>query len=145
MDDNGLIFTLDAALGLVVLFIFIAAVAGANTSQLSSSPYTRLSHDVHDTLETMATYKTGAEGFTVLQNVAVILAVHNNDQTGINAAGQMAGEYLNRTLGGSKYNFTEVNQVNMTISANADMEDADNVAVGVRSYGEYIFKLYIWY
>jgi hypothetical protein len=44
----------------------------------------------------------------------------------------------------SKYNFTEMNQVNGTIAANADMEDADNVAVGVKSFDEYVFKIYIW-
>lgn len=144
MDDNGLIFTLDAALGLVILFILLAAVVSANNTPLSSSPHIRLSHDAQDTLETMAAYKTGPERFTVLQNVAQILAAHNNDQTGINEAGHAAEDYLNKTLGSAKYNFTEVSQVNNTIAANADMNDASNVAVGVRGCDEYIFKLYVW-
>lgn len=144
MDNKGFIFTLDAALGLVILFILLAAVVSANNTPLSSSPHIRLSHDAQDTLETMAAYKTWPEEFTVLQNVAAILVAHNNDKIGINEAGHAAGDYLNRTLGNAKYNFTEVNQVNSTIAANADMNDADNIAVGVRNCDNYMFKLYIW-
>jgi len=144
MDDNGFIFTLDAAMGLIILFILLAAVTSVNYSPLALSQQIRISHDAQDTLETMATYKKGPEGFTVLQNIATVLAAHNNDKTGIDETGQAAGEYLNKTLGSSKYNFTEVNQINGTIAANAYMKDADNVAVGVKIFDEYIFKLYIW-
>ena len=144
MDDKGIIFTMDAALGLIILFILLVAVAGINDSQLSSPPQIRLSHDAQDTLETMAIYKTGPGGFTVIQNVAAILAAHNNDKTGFDEAGQVAGAYLNQTLGNSKYNFTEDNQVNATIAANADMRDAGNIGVGVKSYQSYMFRLYIW-
>jgi hypothetical protein len=144
MDDKGVIFTLDAVLGLIILFILLAAVASLNDSQLSSPPQIRLSHDAQDTLETMAIYKTCPDGVTVVQNVAAILAAHNNDKTGIDEAGQAAGAYLNQTLGGVKYNFTEDNQVNATIAANADMKNAGNVGVGVKSYQSYIFRLYVW-
>lgn len=142
MDDKGFIFTIDAALGLIVIFIVLAAVVSVNDSQLSQSQQIRISHDAQDTLETMATHKTGPEGFTVLQNVAAILTAY--DKSGIDEAGQVAGEYLNKTLGSAKYNFAEVNQINSTIAANADMKDANNVAVGVKSCGDYTFKLYIW-
>ncbi len=144
MDDKGIIFTLDAALGLIIVFILLAVVVSVNDSQLSSPPQIRLSHEAQDTLETMAIYKTGPEGFTVLQNVAVILAASNNDETGIKEAGQVAGIYLNQTLRSSKYNFTEVNQVNTTIAANADMKNASNIGVGVKSYQSYMFRLYVW-
>ena len=144
MDDKGIIFTLDAALGLVIIFIMLAAVVNINVSQLSPSTQIRFSHNAQDTLETMANYKTGSEGFTVLQNAAAVLAANKNDKTGINEAGQVAGAYLNRTLGSSKYNFTEENHVNGTIVANADMKKANNIAVGVRNYDNYTFRLYVW-
>jgi hypothetical protein len=144
MDDNGLIFTLDAAMGLIILFILLATVASVSYVPLSLSQQIRISHDAQDTLETMAIYRTCPQGFTVLQNVATVLATHNNDKTGIYEAGQAAGEYLNTTLGSVKYNFTECNQINGTIAANADMEDASSVAVGVRNYEDYTFRLYIW-
>jgi len=144
MDDNGIIFTLDAALGLVIIFIVLTAVVNVNESQLSPSAQIRFSHNAQDVLGTMTSYKTGAEGSTVLQNVTLILTANRNDQTGIKEAGQLAGTYLNRTLGNTKYNFTEENHVNGTIVANADMKKASNIAIGVRSCDNYTFRLYVW-
>jgi hypothetical protein len=57
----------------------------------------------------------------------------------------VADFYLNKTLGNMKYNLTEISQLNgKTIASNADMENADNLVIGVRNYGNYTFKLYIW-
>ncbi len=141
MDDNGFVFTLDAVLALVIVFIALAAVASINESPLSSQ--IRLSHNAQDVLETMATYKRSPEEPSVLQNIASILAANKNDQTGISEAGQVAGAYLNQTLNNTKYNLTEP-QLNATIAANEDMEEANNIAVGVKSCDGYIFRLCIW-
>ena len=141
MDDNGFVFTLDAVLALVIVFIALAAVASINESSLSSQ--IRLSHNAQDVLEIMATYKKSPEGPSLLQNVASILSANKNDQTGIKEAGQVAGAYLNQTLNNTKYNLTET-QLNVTIAANADMKEASDVAVGVKSCDGYIFRLCIW-
>lgn len=140
MDNKGFVFTLDAALAIIIAFIALAAVISITESPLSSQ--TRLSHNAQDVLETMAAYKKGPEEPSVLQNVASILSANKNDQTGIKEAGQVAGAYLNQTLNNTKYNLTET-QLNATIAANADMKDANNVAVGVKSCDGYIFRLCI--
>lgn len=141
MDNNGFVFTLDAALALIIVFIALAAVASITESPLSSQ--IRLSHNAQDVLETMATYNRSPEEHSVLQNVASILSANKNDQTGIKEAGQVAGAYLNQTLNSTKYNLTET-QINATIAANADMEEASDVAVGVKSCDGYIFRLCVW-
>ena len=141
MDNKGFVFTLDAALAIIIAFIALAAVASITESPLSSQ--TRLSHNAQDVLETMATYKKGPEEPSVLQNVASILSANKNDQTGIKEAGQVAGTYLNQTLNNTKYNLTET-QLNATIAANADMKEANNIAVGVKSCDGYVFRLCIW-
>ncbi|MCZ3371279.1 MULTISPECIES: hypothetical protein [Methanobacterium] len=141
MDDNGFVFTLDAVLALVIVFIALAAVASINETPLSSQ--IRLSHNAQDILETMSAYKKWSEEPSVLQNIANILSTHNNDQSGIKEAGQVAGIYLNQTLNSTKYNLTEA-QLNITIAANADMEEAGDVAVGVKSCDGYIFRLCVW-
>ena len=142
MDDKGFIFTLDAAMALIIIFIALAAVA--STNEFSSTPQIRLSHSAQDTLETMATYKKDPEGFTVLQNITMTLTASKNSQEGIKETGQVAGVYLNQTLGSTKYNLTEINQINTTIAASADIKDADDVAVGVEGCDGYIFRLCIW-
>lgn len=141
MDDKGFIFTIDAVLALIIILIALAAVASITESPLSSQ--IRLSHNAQDVLETMATYKKSPEESTILQDIASILTA-NNDQTGINEAGKIAGAYLNHTLGSAKYNFTETNQLNTTLAANADMKEANNIAVSAKSCEGYIFRLYIW-
>ncbi|MGB9978663.1 hypothetical protein [Methanobacterium sp.] len=143
MDDKGFIFTIDAVMALIIIFIALTAVASINESSLSSSLQIRLLHNAQDTLETMSTYKTCPEEFTVLQNIANILSANKNDQTGIKEAGQIAGVYLNQTLNGTKYNLTEA-QLNATIAANADMREANDIAVGVKSCDGYVFRLCVW-
>lgn len=141
MDNKGFIFTLDAALAIIIAFIALAAVVSITESPLSSQ--TRLSHNAQDVLETMATYKKGPEEPSVLQNVASILSANKNDQNGIKEAGQVAGAYLNQTLNNTKYNLTET-QLNATIAANADMKEANDIAVGVKSCDGYVFRLCVW-
>ena len=69
----------------------------------------------------------------------------DNDETGIKTAGQVAGSFLNKTLNGSNYRLTEETQLKgKVIASNADMKGASNVAVGVKSCGNYTFKLYVW-
>ena len=140
MDNKGFVFTLDAALAIIIAFIALAAVISITESPLSSQ--TRLSHNAQDVLETMAAYKKGPEEPSLLQNIASILSANKNDQTGIKEAGQVAGAYLNQTLNNTKYNLTET-QLNATIAANADMKEANNVAVGVKSCDGYVFRLCI--
>ena len=141
MDNNGFIFTLDAALALIIVFIALAAVASITESPLSSQ--IRLSHNAQDVLETMATYKKSPEEPSLLQNIASILSANKNDQNGIKEAEQVAGAYLNQTLNNTKYNLTET-QLNVTIAANADMKEANDVAVGLKSCNGYVFRLCVW-
>lgn len=141
MDNKGFVFTLDASLAIIIAFIALAAVVSITESPLSSQ--TRLSHNAQEVLETMATYKKEPEEPSVLQNIVIILSANKNDQTGINEAGQVAGAYLNQTLNNTKYNLTET-QLNATIAANADMKDANNIAVGVKSCDGYVFRLCVW-
>ena len=54
------------------------------------------------------------------------------DQAGINEAGQVVSIYLNQTLNNTKYDLTET-QLNVTIAANADMKEASDVTVNIKS------------
>ncbi len=139
MDDKGFIFTIDAALALIPLFIVLATIANITDDYITSQSHqTRLAHDAQDSLEIMTTNGT-------LENITNTLTINNNNATGIAIAGQQSSAFLSKTLPGMKYNLTEVNQLNGTsIASNADMKDAKNIAVGVRNYGNYTFKLYVW-
>ncbi|MGF7117285.1 hypothetical protein [Methanobacterium oryzae] len=145
MDDKGLIFTIDAALALIPIFIVLTTIASLGDDYLTfSSQQIRISHDAQDTLETMATYKQGTDSICVLQNITETLMINKNNATGRTLAGTIASKYLNSTIRDAKYNLTEIKQLNTTIASNANMASANNTAVGVRNFGDYTFRLYIW-
>lgn len=143
MDNKGLIFTLDAALALIPIFIVLITVVNISGSELYSSHQVSLVQNAHDTLEIMGTNQSGLKQ-NILQNIAFVLIENSNSEEGVQESGKIAGSYLNKTLGSSKYSLIEINQLNKTIVSNGDMKNADDVSVGFKSYGNYIFKLYIW-
>ncbi len=146
MDSRGIIFTIDAALALIPLFILLASLANiSNADTIFNSDQIRINHDAQDTLETMASYKSGGDESTILQNITDSLIINNNSAQGILLSGQIAGSYLNKTIGNSKYTLTEISQLKgQIIASNADVKNGANVAVGIRSYGNYTFQLFVW-
>ncbi|HML06406.1 MAG TPA: hypothetical protein VK426_11575 [Methanobacterium sp.] len=143
MDNKGLIFTLDSFLALIPIFIIIVAVSNVSDSELIfPSQNVRSIHDAQDTLEIM-THPNGLES-TALQDITSALIESNNSDDGVQKASEIAGPYLNKTLGNSKYSLNEINPLNKTIISNGDMKNAKDVSVGFKSSGDYIFKLYLW-
>jgi len=142
MDEKGLIFTSDAVLALIPVFIIIVAVANVSDSG-SVSKQVRYIQDAQDTLEIMTANQNGLNS-NVLQNIASILALNNNSEEGIKEAEKIAGPYLNKALGNSKYSLMEISERNKTIASRGDIKEARDISVGFKSYGKYIFKLYVW-
>ena len=144
MDNKGFIFTLDAVLALIPVFLVIIAVSGASQGNLiQPSQQVRLSHQAQDTLDAMAQYRNGGE--TLLEEIVMVLKSNNNDVSGVDAARKIAGAFLNKTLPGANYELIELNQLNgETIVSKGVRDKAQNVAVGTKNYGNYCFKLYVW-
>jgi predicted nucleotidyltransferase len=144
MDEKGFIFSWDAVLALIPVFVVITAIFNVNYSSLEDpNQDIRLSHMAEDSMNAMASYRQN-NGLSLLENISKVLSEHQNDVTGIKEAGKIAGPFLDKTLKGVNYRLTEENQINKTITASADFKGADNVEVSSRSYGGYIFKLWVW-
>jgi hypothetical protein len=143
MDDKGFIFTLDAVLALIPVFIVLITVSGVSQGNLiQPSQQIRIGHQAQDTLDAMAQYHTGDE--TLIEEMVIFLE-SNNSASGVDAAGKLAGAFLDKTLPGTNYKLIELNQLNgKTIISKGDMDKAQNVAVGFKNHGNYTFKLYIW-
>lgn len=144
MDEKGFIFSWDAILALIPVFVVITAIFNVNYSTLEDpNQDIRLSHMAEDSMNAMASYRQN-NGLSLLETISNTLLEHGNDGTGIKEAGKIAGPFLNKTLPGVNYRLTEENQINKTITASADFKGAENVEVSSRSYGCYIFKLWVW-
>ena len=144
MDSKGFIFTFDAVLALIPVFIVLVAVSGINQGCFTlSSHQVRLDHQAQDSLDLMAQYQD-SRGI-VLEEIVRILQVNHNNPAGIDAAGKIAQEFLDKNLPGKKYKLVELNQLNgAAITSNGNLDGAKNLAVGSRSYGNYSFQLYVW-
>ncbi|MDD1775242.1 MAG: hypothetical protein LUQ24_06910 [Methanobacterium sp.] len=139
MDNKGFIFTLDAVLALIPVFIVIMALSSSNDGALiQPSQQMRLSHQAQDTLDAMAQYQIS--DLTLIGEISKEL--NEGDRNG---ARDLAREFLDENLPGAKYKLIELNQLNgASIISTGDMDDAQNVAVGTKSYGNHSFKLYLW-
>ena len=143
MDKKGFIYTFDAILAIIPVLIVLIAVGSANQGDLIlPSQQIRLHHQAQDTLELMAQYHNS--DVTVLEEITMLLEVNNNSATGIEAARKIASSFLDKNLPGANYQLLEINQLNATIISKGNMDNADNVAVGSRNYGNYSFKLFVW-
>lgn len=144
MDNKGFIFTLDAVLALIPVFIVLIAVSNTGQGNLiQPSQQIRISHQAQDTLDAMAQYRTGDE--TLLEKMVTVLKANNNDESGVDAARKLAGAFLDKTLPGANYELTELNQLNgKKIISKGNRDKAQNVAVGSKNHGNYSFRLYIW-
>ena len=143
-DNKGFIFTLDAVLALIPVFIVLMAVSGVDQGNLIlPSQQIRLSNQAQDTLDAMAQYPNTDN--SLLEEMVMVLKANNNDGAGVNAAKDVVRGFMNKTLPGRNYKLVELNQLNGdTIISRGDMDDAQNVAVGLKNYGNYSFKLYVW-
>ena len=141
MDKKGLILTLDSVLALIPIFIIIIAVTNINNSELVPFHHSSI-YKAQDTLEIMS--NQNKIGYNILQNMADVLYQNGNSEVGIKEAGKIAGSYLNKSLGNSKYSLMEINQLNKTIISNGDIKNAKEISVGFKSCKNYIFKLNVW-
>jgi hypothetical protein len=146
MDQKGFLATSDAILGLIVVMILFGTIINViNVHFPNPSQELGFSQDAQDALGVMASSNWQDSEGSILSKVTQILEKNNNTPEAAAMAGVIAGEFLNLTLGGVKYNFTESKQLNgTTIACNGDMSTAQNIDSATRTYGNYSFQLYIW-
>lgn len=145
MDEKGFTFTFDAVLALIPVFILLVTINTAGSGNFGfSSDQVRLSHQAQDSMDLMAQYQ-GSAGVTVIDEIVSTLEANNKNSAGIQAAGDIAGQFLDKNLPGKKYKLVELKELNgVTIVSNGEITNAKNIATASRSYGNYSFVLYVW-
>lgn len=143
MDDEGFIFTLDGVLALIPIFILLMAVSSVDQGSLIlPSQHVRLTHQAQDALDSMAQYRVSEN--TLIEEMVMALEA-NNGASGVDIAGGLAQNYLDVNLNGMNYKLVELSKLDgNTLSSKGNMDNAENVAVATKNYGDYCFKLYVW-
>lgn len=146
MDQKGFLATSDAIFGLLVTFIMLSAVLSSfNIPIPSISQEINPERNVQDVMEIMATSSLEVNDQTILSEITIHLISQNNSPQAVESSGIMVGDFLNKTVPGMKYNFTETQQLNgTTIASNEKMQNAKNIYSAIRHVGNYTFQLYLW-
>ncbi len=143
-EDNGIFFSIEAALGLIPIIIIIMTVSNTNIDYTDSYMEKQYFQKAQDTAELMSTY-TEHNDQTILQKVSNALSENRDKKVGIDTARNITSPFLGRTIGNMKYRLEEINYLKGSeIVSNGDIKKAKNVGVAVKCYGNYLFKLYVW-
>ncbi len=143
-DDKGIFFSMEAILGLVPVFILLLTVANTNFDSTDSYVETKYFQIAQDTTELMSKY-TGHNEQTLFGEISQALSENPNQINGIKSARDICAPFLEQTLGKMKYRLVELNHLKgKEIISNGNFKDSKNVGVAVKSYGDYLFKLYVW-
>lgn len=130
MDDEGFIFTIDAALMLIPIFILVAAVANVNLVVPNVSPY----YKVQD----------GIDAFFLSDiNNSVISNATINNYTNVQ---KFANNSIVLNSFKSSYNFTYTlnNGTTQIISQKLPANPDAIQSTAVRRYGNVTFRLMLW-
>lgn len=146
MDQKGFLATADAIFGLLVTFILLCAVLSSfNIPTPTISQEINPERNAQDVMEIMATSPLEGRDQTILSEVTIHLISQNNSQKAVESSGIIVADFLNKTVPGMKYNFTETQNLNgTTIVSNDKMENAKNIYSAIRHIGNYTFQLYLW-
>lgn len=139
-DEKGFIFTMDAVLMLIPIFIIAATVSGLNLSVPHESPYYQ-TQDVMETLYNIASNSSDPS----LGNIANAINTNNMSK----ATGLATDHKFTRILdqSGRKYSLTYYNNATGTFDTlvnNTNMQSANNTASATRTYNGVTFRLYMW-
>lgn len=142
LDNKGFIYTLDAVLALIPIFIVFLSLAQF-TGPANSQSQVRLSHNAQDSLEMMGQYREGG-GMNLLERISNIMAMNNNNKKGIELAGNIATDFLNKNLQESEYLLCEENVLKgARIAGNLNLNNAKELSSATRNCGNYTYHLYI--
>lgn len=136
MDNKGFIFTVDAALMLIPIFIIIAAVSHVNLAVPNEAPY----YNTQDVMDTI--YSTQNGNLISIANVITstgTISSTNNNLTDLKSI--LLSYHTNYEFDYSKNNGTTfISLINSGNRVNAN----GIVSSATRTYGNVIFRLYMW-
>lgn len=134
MDNKGFVFTIDAALMLIPIFIMIAAVSHVNFVVPQESPY----YNPQDVMNTLSISQNG-NLMSIANNISSSNIPNAKNTQDLNAVLKSYNSY---------YNFTysvDNGKIFNTLVNNGIMSNANGtVSSATRTYGNVVFRLYMW-
>jgi hypothetical protein len=143
-DDDGIFFSIDAGLALIPVLILLFTIGNINIDYTHYYNENRYFHIAQDSSELMSNY-CGSDDGTILEKVSNALSESSDSEKGIETARTILDPFLKKTLGKMNYRFVELNHLKgKEIASKGNYDNAEEVGVAVKGYGDYLFKLYVW-
>ncbi len=139
MDQKGFIFTFDAVLALIPLFLVIIVISNLPVSSEDQSQVT-LSQDAQDYLDVLASTEINSR--SVMESM--VQALSTSRESGVKEAGDLAKSVLDNLTDDKSYKLLETSQLNgTTIISQGNLDSSSSVASATCNWGNYTFVLYV--
>ena len=143
-DEKGNLYIIEAILAISILFVAIFVV---NTViSLPSADYSYQSHDLRSAQDIMEALsgKVDFTDQTFLGEISAILKEKKNSKKSV----QEVSDICQNRFDGFKlgnYKFCENNKLKgKVLASKGNYDNAKEVSVATRTYGEYSYTLYVW-
>ena len=139
MDQKGFIFTFDAVLALIPLFLVIIVISNLPVSSEDQSQVT-LSQDAQDYLDVLASTEINSR--SVMESM--VQALSTGRESGVKEAGDLAKSVLDNLTNDKSYKLLETSQLNgTTIISQGNLDSSSSVASATCNWGNYTFVRYV--
>ena len=143
-DNKGSLYIIEAILAITVLLIAILIV---NTViSMPSADYSYQSHDLKSAQDIMEILsgKINFTDQTFLGKISTILKENKNSKKSIREVSDLCQNKFD-SFNLTKYKFCENNKLKGKVLAhNGNYDNAKEVSVATRTYGDYSYTLYVW-
>lgn len=142
MNNKGALISLDIALSLVILFIFIASATNIITYSKNNYMLDMESmQDVQDLMELLTTQEI-IENQTILKYLSQNL--NKNNLQNNPKAKTIIQNFMETNAPNLNYQFSETKILNKTIVSKGEITTAQHVSTAIRHCGDYTFQLSCW-
>ena len=144
LDNKGSFYIIDAILAVILLLIVFLAINATITMPTHDYSYeTRDIKTAQDIMELLSG-KVDFEDESFISEISAILNEGENSKESIREVSRISKSKLD-SYDLENYRLVETNVLNnVVLTSKGDWDNAENISVATRTYGEYSFTLSVW-
>lgn len=144
LDNKGSFYIIDAILAVILLLIVFLAINATITMPTHDYSYeTRDIKTAQDIMELLSG-KVDFEDESFISEISAILSEGENSKESIREVSRISKSKLD-SYDLENYSLVETNVLNnVVLTSKGDWDNAENISVATRTYGEYSFTLSTW-
>lgn len=144
LDNKGSFYIIDAILAVILLLIVFLAINATITMPTHDYSYeTRDIKTAQDIMELLSG-KVDFEDESFISEISAILSEGENSKESVREVSKISKSKMD-SYNLENYRLVETNVLNnVVLASRGDWDNAENISVATRTYGEYSFTLSTW-